>query len=235
MPLRTEMIVTALEALGGSGTAPEICKKIKEIFPAEALGKTPVASIRARLQEACPQSTQFKGYRALFRRISPVESRQGLWGLLEQIDLSTEDPLVQDIIKIYNGGPRIETERKSLIQARVGQGKFRKDLCNIWNNACAVTQVEVPELLRASHIKPWGESDDFERLDANNGLLLIATLDAAFDRKLISFEDDGSMIFSSRLGKKPYLTLGISGASKITKKFTEEQKKYLRYHRALLI
>ncbi|NHN94730.1 HNH endonuclease [Acetobacter thailandicus] len=94
--------------------------------------------------------------------------------------------------------------------------------------------MKIPELLRASHIKSWSESNPEERLDADNGLLLIANIDAAFDRHLISFEDNGVMLFSKELGDDPCQTLGISQGASIRYDLNENQKKYLRQHREKL-
>ncbi|MDX1521473.1 MAG: HNH endonuclease signature motif containing protein, partial [Anaerolineae bacterium] len=65
-----------------------------------------------------------------------------------------------------------DTEREAIIQSRIGQGKFRTMLINYWQ-CCAVTGCQNETLLRASHIKPWRNSKNEERLDVYNGLLLI--------------------------------------------------------------
>jgi HNH endonuclease len=88
-----------------------------------------------------------------------------------------------------------ETTRVALIDARLGQGKFRDDLFELWGG-CAVSGCKVSELLRASHVKPWRKCTNKERLDPHNGLLLGAHLDALFDAGLISFDDNGSMLVS---------------------------------------
>ena len=51
----------------------------------------------------------------------------------------------------------------------------------------------------ASHIVPWAECDDAQRLDVHNGLLLSALWDAAFDAGLVSFADDGTVLASPKL------------------------------------
>ena len=58
--------------------------------------------------------------------------------------------------------------------------------------------MSIPEVLRASHISAWSE-DEKNRLNPENGLCLSATYDAAFDRHLISFDEDYRMILSKRL------------------------------------
>jgi predicted restriction endonuclease len=50
--------------------------------------------------------------------------------------------------------------------------------------------------LRASHIVPWADCDDEQRLDIHNGLLLSALWDGAFDQGLVSFADDGAVLAS---------------------------------------
>ncbi|MGA4083352.1 HNH endonuclease [Ralstonia pseudosolanacearum] len=88
---------------------------------------------------------------------------------------------------------------EALIKARLGQGKFRREVLARWGHRCAVTGCAVPQVLRASHAKPWRESSDDERLDPDNGLPLIATLDALFDSGLISFDATGQMEISPQL------------------------------------
>jgi putative restriction endonuclease len=84
------------------------------------------------------------------------------------------------------------TEAERLAVLRVGQNIFREALDKSWAGKCAVTGVADRALLRASHVHPWAEcATDDERLDAYNGVLLIADLDAAFDAALISFDASG--------------------------------------------
>ena len=86
-----------------------------------------------------------------------------------------------------------------MTDARRGQGLFRKRLDEHWIT-CAVTGCTPRALLRASHIQPWKVSSNADRLNPDNGLLLAAHLDAAFDRGLISFDDDGRILINhSRL------------------------------------
>lgn len=92
------------------------------------------------------------------------------------------------------------TEVERLVVQRVGQDIFRKSLMDYWQGRCPLTGITDPELLRASHIVPWSEcEDDAQRLDIHNGLLLSALWDAAFDRALVTFDDDGRPKFSPKL------------------------------------
>ena len=121
-----------------------------------------------------------------------------------------------------------DTTKQTLALSRIGQGKFRIDLLNMWD-ACSLTNVKVPEILRASHIKPWRDSNDFERLDPNNGLVLTPTLDSLFDRGFITFENSGQIMISKEIADYSKI-LNISSDMKLLKHF-EKNDHYLEYHR----
>lgn len=104
----------------------------------------------------------------------------------------------------------VGTEVERLVRQRVGQNKFRDALLDYWGGACAVTGVSIPEILRASHAKPWAECEsDAERLDVFNGFLLTANLDALFDRFLISFDQQGFLVSSPELAGEDLEQLGL--------------------------
>ncbi|HEY7157698.1 MAG TPA: HNH endonuclease [Gemmataceae bacterium] len=142
---------------------------------------------------------------------------------------SPEDSLIEDINDIQNSN-RDSTTKEALVKARKGQGVFRTQVLQRWGNACAVTGSLTLDAIRASHIKPWKQSSDAERLDPANGLPLVASLDALFDRGLISFEGSGKMIVSGRLSKQERRIFGITGRA-LMQKPAPETAKYLKYHR----
>jgi hypothetical protein len=126
------------------------------------------------------------------------------------------------------------TEAERLVVQRVGQDVFRKSLMEYWGARCPITGLEQPELLRASHIKPWADcTTDAERLDVFNGLLLGAHVDAAFDAALISFADDGTLIISNRLMQRSREVLGLKEWMRIDG-LTPRHANYLAWHRRLL-
>ena len=141
---------------------------------------------------------------------------------LGQVDVTT------DVDDILQSDDLTTTEKSMLVSARVGQGQFRQRLFEQWDG-CAVTGYMMPAMLVASHIKPWRSSTNMERLDPNNGLLLLANLDKAFDRGFISFEDNGQIIISTQL-ERPQV-LGISQHMRLSVR--EQNIKYLQYHREL--
>src|SRR5574344_270952 len=111
------------------------------------------------------------------------------------------DITLYETIKILSSSEQTEIRRE--IWMRQHQGDYRKGLLAKLENSCCVSGCNVKEVIRASHIKPWKDCTNSERLNTNNGLPLIGTLDLAFDKHLISFNDEGAMIFSPRLsGKK---------------------------------
>jgi hypothetical protein len=134
-----------------------------------------------------------------------------------------------DINEIKKRRDISERTRKQLIDARRGQGEFRRGLLQKWGG-CSVTRCSVNEVLRASHIKPWKAASDQERVDPNNGLLLTATLDALFDRGLISFENKGNMIVSSRLRDDACLIL-LPHERNLIREPSDCQQEYLAWHR----
>ena len=124
------------------------------------------------------------------------------------------------------------TSRRGLVTTRVGQGYYRQSILERFHRVCAVTKTGPEEILIASHIVPWRDSNDAERLDPDNGILLSPTYDALFDKHLISFSDDGSIIIGCSLTAEQIAKLAITRAERIN--VTDEMKPYLARHRAEL-
>lgn len=124
------------------------------------------------------------------------------------------------------------TEVERLVRQRVGQQAFRQAMMEYWGGACAVTGVALPEVLRASHAKPWAECvSDAERLDVFNGFLLNANLDALFDRFLITFNEDGDLMVSPDISAPTQELLGLDKSMRL-RWMALEHSPYLQFHRA---
>ena len=123
-----------------------------------------------------------------------------------------------------------QPEREAVAKYRCAQGLFRRRVLVLEASRCRVTDETNPDLLRASHIKPWRTSNDTEKQDGDNGLLLAPHVDALFDKGLISFADDGSMLLSEKLESAVLQRWGIRYPLNVGP-FREGQKKYLRHHR----
>lgn len=112
---------------------------------------------------------------------------------------SEQDKVQQDIAEVQDRDDIPATSKKRLVDARLGQGQYRKDLERVFGGCCAVTGLQLRQALRASHVLAWGDSTDKQRLDPDNGLLLTANLDALFDRHLITFDAKGRLRVSHRV------------------------------------
>lgn len=122
------------------------------------------------------------------------------------------------------------TEVDAVVRQRMGQGLFREMLLEYWDGRCAVTGLDVPELLRASHAKPWKDSTDAERLDVHNGFLLAVHLDALFDGGWMTFRDDGTAEFSPAL--LPGVRERLLGEGSVQlRRVAEGHRPYLAHHR----
>ena len=146
--------------------------------------------------------------------------------------IAEKSDLIDDIEAIIKDEIIPKTEKEQLISARIGQGNYRNKLINLWKK-CAVSECKMTELLIASHIKPWKESTNKERLDRYNGLLLLPNYDKLFDKGLISFEDNGKIIISPLIKEEEYKVLGISPNDKLFKVYPEN-KRYLEEHRRIV-
>ncbi len=142
----------------------------------------------------------------------------------------TAEGMLTDDIKALVKQKIDSTIKEALINARVGQGIFRSQVLKFWGDHCSVTGSSTLEAIRASHIKPWRKSTNEERLDPDNGLPLVANLDALFDAGLISFESSGKLIVSSILNAAERQLFGIEDES-LVRTPTAKTTEYLAYHR----
>ena len=123
------------------------------------------------------------------------------------------------------------TTKEALVQARIGQGLFKKRVGQI-EHCCRITKVDNPTHLIASHCKPWRDSGDEERLDGENGLLLTPSIDHLFDRGFISFEDNGDLLVSPVAHHNSLKRMGIAVDQSVNVGgFSSGQRNYLDYHR----
>jgi len=144
----------------------------------------------------------------------------------------------QDIETLLNGLKGTDGEDViRRVKARLNQHIFRRMLKSIYNEACCITGLNIPQVNRASHIIPWAD-DASKRLDPSNGLYLCATYDAAFDKHLISLDDDYRIILSSEI-KDHYTSESVNEyfikkeGSKINLPSTyQPNKSYVASHRS---
>ncbi|MFC5576927.1 HNH endonuclease [Lysobacter niabensis] len=146
-------------------------------------------------------------------------------------DTANNGEVLDDIHAIESDVAIPETQRLQLAKARIGQGLFRKRVMLV-DPHCRVTGVEDPRLLIASHIKPWRDSTNAERINGYNGIMLSPHVDALFDERLISFEDDGRMLVHTSLPDDVLNRWSINRHASL-EKFRVEQAEFLQHHRKL--
>ncbi|WP_321918062.1 MULTISPECIES: HNH endonuclease signature motif containing protein [unclassified Paraburkholderia] len=166
----------------------------------------------------------------LFSRYEPGERKHYLWvtgiettkklmqdwaryidgDVLSQTEVGSDVTAASDIERIQASKESPERKRM-LVEARMGQGKYRDDLLKEFGSSCVVTRLSVVGVLRASHIVPYAKSELHEQTDPQNGLLLAANVDALFDRYLITFAPDGTLRCSFTLLKHDLAGLGPMG------------------------
>lgn len=171
----------------------------------------------------------------LWRVISSHAERQnpGLSAWLGRpVETIDAEEVAAELVQQHERPDPDETTRLQLGKARRGQGLFRNRVLEV-ERRCRLTGVTAPELLRASHIKPWRVCDTSrERLDGANGLMLSPDADHLFDKGWITFEDDGRVRISPKVSIDDLQRLGLE----ITEgtnvgPFSADQKKYLAFHR----
>lgn len=193
---RQPVIISLAEKLGrgANSVAMKLCnlasldpalkmRGIKGLSGASSLDRTIWNEFHADLNEAVPASE---------------EALRGLFAVEEFTEVEILPKEGVKLKKHPSGGP---TELVASVKQRRGQEFFRDAVLNNFGGCCGVTQLGVRELLVASHILPWGTHEN-ERLNVRNGLCLSRLHDAAFDRGLISFDENLGLMLSTRLKKE---------------------------------
>lgn len=142
---------------------------------------------------------------------STVEKEKILKQVLDNIDF--DEDLITEVLKE--------------VKQRKGQAQFRKLLLTKFKT-CALCGVEA-DYTRASHVKPWASSTDYERLDIHNGLLLCPNHDHLFDKGLITFEETGNILISSTLSSSQQMCFNVNSMVRI--QTADETQQYMAHHR----
>ncbi len=136
------------------------------------------------------------------------------------------DKILNEINQKYVGIKKLR-----MIEARVGQGYFREEILKR-TKICLITGIKNLKLLEAAHIKPWSRSEDIEKIDGYNGILLTSNCHKLFDIGFITFNDNGSLLKSSILKESEYIKL-FKEDNNVDRNviINEKSKKYLEWHR----
>lgn len=122
-----------------------------------------------------------------------------------------------------------EMESEVKLMIRKGRKKFRENLLALWENKCALCDIELPDLLLASPSKPWKDSTHQERIDPYNGVLLCCNHDALYSKGYIAFDGGGRLHISSSIPEEDYIIYNINPKKKISR--YEENKPYFKWHK----
>lgn len=168
-----------------------------------------------------------KGHEAAFI----FEDRDSLFAAIGEVYRKSRSIPTQPLERFKNETSTLgDTETDRQTKVRVGQNIFRESLSVYWNGRCPMTGISDPELLIASHIISWSKCEsDAERLNVYNGILLSSLWDAAFDKGLISFDDEGVVLVAPDLSRNAREALAIGNAPPLP--VTEEHKPRLAWHR----
>jgi hypothetical protein len=204
-------------------------------------------AVWAAIQRQASHGASFSRQELITGQLEAIKADVGSVGATPAQTLSRVlQELRDDGVLIFDGGGQyhiaegvvdeplekaIISEAWALQKTRIGQGPFRTALLARWEGKCPLTGIAEPALLRASHIIPWNRCEsDAERVNPENGLLLSALWDAAFDGGLVSFADDGAAIPSRKLSRASFAWL-CGGAPAVLRGLTVESRERLRWHR----
>jgi putative restriction endonuclease len=157
-------------------------------------------------------------------------SRENLPAIQHELaPLSEDESEYETRIEIESRRLDGDLEKIQLTKSRRGQGIFKANV-RLVENHCRITGVSNIKHLRASHIKPWSASNNDEKLDGCNGLLLSPHVDHLFDRGFISFRDSGEILVSKELSLDILAKWSLSPDRNVGE-FVGGQREYLDYHR----
>ncbi|PIZ94590.1 MAG: hypothetical protein COX81_03065 [Candidatus Magasanikbacteria bacterium CG_4_10_14_0_2_um_filter_37_12] len=204
---KVEAIQKVLEDNGGIATWEIIYNEIEKYYPEAKRSKEWSAGIRGVLYREIKNNKTFK-----------------------KIDDGTYSLADYDINKLVLSPKDLITTKDVLTAIRIGQSEFRKKLI-VSLKKCPITGIDDIRILTASHIKPWTQSTNPERLDVRNGFLFSPTFNILFDRGLISFLNDKALLVSDSFSEKNLSKLHLRRKQIISELPIIGREEYLEYHR----
>ncbi|WP_438965711.1 HNH endonuclease [Flavobacterium sp.] len=144
--------------------------------------------------------------------------------ILAERENSTIENKYQELLfdlKDFKGETKIRA-----VKTRVNQSVFRQMVLANYTTKCAITGIDIPELLLASHIMPWSKNEE-HRLNPENGICLSALYDKAFDKGIIGINQNYEVILSSTLKQKKNTEFFQTHFAPIENQKISEPKKYL--------
>ena len=176
---------------------------------AEIIGRTPGA-IAMRLTnfasvDPYQQKRGIKGLTGGLKQVKPIwdefiDNQEELVFESEKILAEMERNSIESKYEnVLTGTEDLKGETKYReVKTRVNQNVFRQMVLANYDGFCAISGIDIHELLVASHIIPWSENKK-ERLNPANGICMSALYDKAFDKGLISLDTSYRIILSNKL------------------------------------
>lgn len=184
------------------------------IHLANLLGRTP-SSIAMRLTNFASVDSyhQQRGVRGLDggkKQVKPIweeftNNKNELLFESERILADKEHVKIEDkYAEALKGIENLKGEYKLReVKTRINQNVFRQIVVANYSGKCAITGINLNDLLVASHIIPWSKNED-ERLNPENGICLSSLYDKAYDKGYIGINEKYEIIISTALkSKKP--------------------------------
>ncbi len=187
-------------------------------------GKTPDKTVQERVQRDSRFTRIAKGVYALTDFIEDLEREDLGFFSIE------EDEIVFRKTKEFENTEEIVKQR-----VRIGQSYFRKKLFTEMKR-CPITGIDEKRILIASHIKPWSHSNNEERVNVKNGLLLSPLFDKLFDKGVgwITFTLDKEILISKKLTIRNRERLNVSNKQKLENLDIDGREEFLEYHRKII-
>ena len=204
---KVEAIKKVLEDNGGIATWKIIYNEIEKYYPEAKKSREWSAGIRGVLYREIKNNKNFK-----------------------KIDDGTFSLFDYDENKLVLSPKDLITSKDIITAIRIGQNQFRKKLINSLRK-CPITGIDDIRVLTASHIKPWTQATNQERLDVSNGFLFSPTFDRLFDRGIISFSNDKNLLVSKSFSEKNLQRLNLRNNQIIQDLPIIGREAYLEYHR----
>lgn len=166
-----------------------------------------------------------------------IDNKEELIFESEKILVNKEQETIEEkFAEILLGTENLKGETKVReVKTRINQNFFRKIVMANYSSKCAISGIDIPDLLFASHIIPWAKNEN-ERLNPENGICLSALYDKAFDKGYISINDKYEVLISPILKKKEkenyykkYFSHLIKSPLRLPKKYLPK-KEFLQFH-----
>ncbi len=204
---KVDAIIKVLEENNGIANWKIIYSNIEKFYPRIKKPKDWKAGVRGVL------------YRELDKKFKMVGE-----GIVALIDYNEDNLNFVKDTQIING-----TIKSVILDVRKGQDKFRKKLLAEYST-CPITGISDKRLLLASHIKPWALSNDFEKLDVNNGFILSPMFDKLLDKGMITFNNNSQIIVSKTLRKNDLKKINIDEGKEFPNLNIDSRTNYIEYH-----